>query len=245
MQQPGRPSKQAILDELEAARGEFRQLIEARSNDDLRRKTKGTKWTNRGLLFHMLFGYLIVRTLLWFCVVLSRFAPRATRPGAALLSSLVGPFNWINFVGSVIGSRLFTPSRMVRKMDRVTQTLERRLRNASDDLLSRGMYYPTKRDPFFRQYMTIADGEVFGVSRQAIDQWRSRGVPAERRAKVADLLAVVDLLDRKLKPGRLPLVARRPAGAFGGRSLLELAAGDEQADLREKVERAFDWSTAA
>ncbi|MDA8185156.1 MAG: hypothetical protein M0035_12175 [Actinomycetota bacterium] len=113
------------------------------------------------------------------------------------------------------------------------------------DLAIRGMEPPLERLQDALGLSTAELGEVFGVSRQAIDQWRSRGVPAERRAKVADLLAVVDLLDRKLKPGRLPLVARRPAGAFGGRSLLELAAGDEQADLREKVERAFDWSTAA
>jgi len=113
------------------------------------------------------------------------------------------------------------------------------------DLVIRGMAPPLERLQDALGLSTAELGEVFGVSRQAIDQWRTRGIPPERRAKVADLLAVVDLLDRKLKPGRLPLVARRPAGAFGGRSLLEFAASDEQAELRGKVERAFDWSTAA
>jgi hypothetical protein len=88
-------------------------------------------------------------------------------------------------------------------------------------------------------------GDLFGVSRQAIDQWKTRGIPPDRRAKVGDLLGAIDLLARKLKPGRLALVARRPATAFGGRSLLELAAADEHAELREGVERAFDWSTTA
>ncbi len=87
--QPSALSRQAILDELDAAQVEFRLLIEAMSNDDLRRKTMGTRWTNRELLFHMLFGYLIVRTLLWFCVVLSRLAPGATKSAAATLDGLV------------------------------------------------------------------------------------------------------------------------------------------------------------
>lgn len=46
---------------------------------------------------------------------------------------------------------------MVRRMDRVTQTLGRSLRKASDDLLDHGMYYPTKWDPFFREHITILE----------------------------------------------------------------------------------------
>jgi transcriptional regulator with XRE-family HTH domain len=113
------------------------------------------------------------------------------------------------------------------------------------ELAIRGMAPPLERLQDALGLTKAELGGIFGVSRQAIDQWRTRGIPPERRGKVADLLAVVDVLERKLKPGRLPLVARRPASAFGGRSLLELAAGDEQAQLRDAVERAFDWSTAA
>jgi hypothetical protein len=156
-QQSSQPPKQELLDELESVRAEYSLLVKAMSNDDLGRKSIGTRWTNRELLFHMLFGYLIVRTLLRFCVVLIRFAPETTKPGAVLLDSLVGPFNWINYVGSAIGGKLLTPSRMVTRMDRVTQTIERSLRKASNDVLSHGMYFPTKWDPFFRHCMTIAD----------------------------------------------------------------------------------------
>jgi hypothetical protein len=113
------------------------------------------------------------------------------------------------------------------------------------DLAIRGMSPPLER---LQDTLGLSNGELgelFGVSRQAIDQWKTRGIPSDRRRKVADLLAVVDLLDRKLKPGRLPLVARRPATAFGGRSLLEVASSGEHAQLRDAVERAFDWSTTA
>lgn len=113
------------------------------------------------------------------------------------------------------------------------------------ELAIRGMAPPLERLQEALGLSTTELAQVFGVTRQAIEQWKTRGIPADRRSKVADLVAAVDLLDRKLKLGRLPLVARRPATAFGGRSLLELAASDEHAELREKVERAFDWSSAA
>ena len=54
-------------------------------------------------------------------------------------------------------------------------------------------------------------GRVFGVSRQAVDKWLSRGVPEERRAPVADLEATTDLLLRYLKRDRVAAVVRRPA----------------------------------
>ena len=60
-------TKQVILDEYASVRIDFRDLVEAMSEDDLARRSSGTKWTNRELLFHMLFGYLVVRALVWFC----------------------------------------------------------------------------------------------------------------------------------------------------------------------------------
>lgn len=88
-------------------------------------------------------------------------------------------------------------------------------------------------------------GSLFGVRRQAIDQWLERGVPAERQDKLQTLLAVVDLLERKLKPGRLPGVARRPAEAYGGKTMLGLIAADRHRELLEQVRASFDWATAA
>jgi hypothetical protein len=52
----------AVHDELERARIEFRELLDKASAASLRRRSSGTRWTNRQLLFHMLFGYLIVHT---------------------------------------------------------------------------------------------------------------------------------------------------------------------------------------
>lgn len=86
---------------------------------------------------------------------------------------------------------------------------------------------------------------LFGVRRQAVDQWLARGVPPERQDKVATVEALVDLLDRKLKPDRLPGVARRPAAAYGGETMLDMIRQDRHAELLEIVRDSFDWATAA
>jgi hypothetical protein len=110
--------------------------------------------------------------------------------------------------------------------------------------------HPDDEDPL-RRLMEDFDlsktelGSLFGVRRQAIDQWLERGVPADRQEKLQTLLAVVDLLERKLKPGRLPGVARRPADAYGGGTMLELIAADRHAELLEQVRDSFDWAAAA
>lgn len=86
---------------------------------------------------------------------------------------------------------------------------------------------------------------LFGVRRQAVDQWLERRVPSERQEKVQTLVAICDLLERKLKPGRLVGVARRPADAYGGKTMLNLIAADRHRELLELVRDSFDWASAA
>jgi hypothetical protein len=88
-------------------------------------------------------------------------------------------------------------------------------------------------------------GRLFGVTRQAIDGWLVHGVPSERQDKLATLLALADLLERKLKTERIPGIARRPAEAYGGLTMLELIAADRQRELLGMVRASFDWSQAA
>lgn len=88
-------------------------------------------------------------------------------------------------------------------------------------------------------------GTLFGVSRQAIDGWLASGVPAERCEKLNTLVSVAELLERKLKPGRVPGVARTRADAYGGLTMLEMVARDRHRELLEDVRESFDWSSAA
>jgi hypothetical protein len=71
-----------------------------------------------------------------------------------------------------------------------------------------------------------------------------RGVPSARIGDVSQVLKVVSILSRKLKPGRTSLVVRRPAPALGGRTLLE-AMRDHPERTLAQVEDAFDWSGVA
>ncbi len=85
---------------------------------------------------------------------------------------------------------------------------------------------------------------LFGVSRQAISDWIDSGVPGERQAKVATISSIADLLERKLKPGRVAGIARHAAPAYGGKSMLDLIVEDRHDELLEITRRSFDWATA-
>ena len=76
---------------------------------------------------------------------------------AALLNAGTAPFNYVNYLGSRIGGRILGPAAMVRWFDRVTNWLGRWLLRESDRTLARGMHYPTRWDPFFKDFMTLAD----------------------------------------------------------------------------------------
>jgi DNA-binding XRE family transcriptional regulator len=86
---------------------------------------------------------------------------------------------------------------------------------------------------------------LFGVRRQAVEQWERRGVPADRRGKLATIVALGELLARRLRPGLLPGVARRAAGAYGGLTMLEMIRRDRHDALLEDVRKSFDWATTA
>ena len=52
-----------IYAELDRVRDDYRALLDSATVAELRQPTDGTKWNNEQLLFHMLFGYLLVRNL--------------------------------------------------------------------------------------------------------------------------------------------------------------------------------------
>ncbi len=87
-------------------------------------------------------------------------------------------------------------------------------------------------------------GALFGVTRQGVSDWIERGVPARRLEKVATVAAIADLLERKLKFDRIAGIARRPADAYGGLTLIELIRQDRHHELLDITQRSFDWATA-
>ncbi|HYA50199.1 MAG TPA: DinB family protein, partial [Streptosporangiaceae bacterium] len=148
---------QAVHDELEAARAAFHRLVEGATQADLCRASAGTRWTNDQLLFHMLFGYLIARALLVLARLFARLPTGASRGFVRLLDAATGPFDVVNYYGSCAGARFIGRRRMVATLDRVIASLHRQLAAETDAGLRRGMYYPVRWDPFFKDLMTLAD----------------------------------------------------------------------------------------
>jgi len=146
----------AIGHEMEQALARLHALLAAADAQDLRRRSFGTRWTNEQLLYHMVFGYLIVRTLLPLVRVVSRLPPPVGRGWAALLNATSRPFHLINYWGSVGGARVFDHARMEALADRTIAALRRRLAKESEAALHRGMPFPPDWDPYFG-YLTLAE----------------------------------------------------------------------------------------
>ncbi len=149
--------REIVHRELEQARETFHDLLAAAGDADLRRPSDGTKWTNKQLLFHMLLGYLIIRALSTLVRLFGRLPDGVSRAYARLLNKATRPFDAINYLGSRLGGSTLTTRRMGIMFDHVITKLHRRLNAESDADLARGMHYPARWDPFFHDYMTLAD----------------------------------------------------------------------------------------
>jgi transcriptional regulator with XRE-family HTH domain len=94
--------------------------------------------------------------------------------------------------------------------------------------------------------LSVTDlARLFGVRRQAVQQWLQDGVPPSRQPKLAAVLRIADLLERNLLPQRIPAVVRSPSPAYGDVSMLDAIAGDRHGQVLQLVRRSFDWSWSA
>jgi hypothetical protein len=159
-----------LLAEMTRARDDFRVLVETATAAELRGPTDGTRWNNEQLLFHMLFGYLLVRNLRPLVRGFSRLPDRASRRFAAVLDAGTRPFHVVNYVGSLGGARVLGRARMIRLMDRVIGSLQSAVQRETDEGLGRGMHFPVGWDPYFTDYMTFWD--VYHYPTQHYDHHR-------------------------------------------------------------------------
>jgi hypothetical protein len=171
--------KEQICAEMDRVRNDYRDLLETATVAELRKPTDGTKWNNEQLLFHMVFGYLLVRNLRVLVWAFSRLPDDASRRFAALLNAGTRPFHVINYVGSLFGARTLGYARMERLMDRVLSSLEASLREQSERALDRGMHFPVGWDPYFTDYMALRD--VYHYPTQHYDHHRQQLTLARAR----------------------------------------------------------------
>ena len=150
-----------IDQEMERARRTFHAMVAHASAEDLRRRTNGTRWTNRQLLWHMVFGYLIVRTLMPLVRTLGRLG--WSRRFAATLNAARRPFHLINYLGSCAGGLILRPSTMASILDRSITALQRQLTAASSTTLELRMHFPTDWDPYFAPTMSVLDLYHYGT----------------------------------------------------------------------------------
>ncbi|MBO0891304.1 MAG: DinB family protein [Acidothermales bacterium] len=155
--------RQAIHDEMDRVVAQFRRLVRDASASELSRRSDGTRWTNQELLFHMLFGYLIVRALLGMVRTAGRLPDAVGRTFAATLNAGTRPFHVVNYLGSCGGARVFHGGRLAAKFDRTVASLHRHLDAESDTALEREMHFPVRWDPYFRDVMSLADVYRYGT----------------------------------------------------------------------------------
>ena len=154
----GSVDRAALAAELQRARVDFHELLaEAERENGWRQPTRDTRWTNEQLLFHMVFGYMVVQRLLVLVRVLGRLPDNVSRVFAGALNAATTPFHAINYYGSCAAARVYNRHRMGAKLDRVIASLQRKLAREHDEAFPRGMHYPTRWDPFFNDHMTLED----------------------------------------------------------------------------------------
>ncbi|GAA4045413.1 hypothetical protein GCM10023063_35470 [Arthrobacter methylotrophus] len=151
------PFREQTVTDYSRATRELKGWLENATTSDLQRKSNGTRWTNEELLFHMVFGYMIVRTLLPLVRVVSSLPPSWRRAFAAGLDMATGPFDVVNYWGSRAAAMVYNRHRMSRKLEKTVTALTRRLQHESPASLAMSMPFPTRWDPFFTADMALSD----------------------------------------------------------------------------------------
>ena len=87
-------------------------------------------------------------------------------------------------------------------------------------------------------------GRLFGISRQAVDDWYANGVPI---ARVADVQRVADLataLHSRFISERVPQIVRTPMPGLDGESILQAIRSRGTVPVFEMLDRAFSYIPA-
>ncbi|MGW5151109.1 DinB family protein [Rhodococcus koreensis] len=155
MSEPPPVDRAAVAADLERARALLHELVDGASAEQLARPSSGTRWTNEQLLFHMVFGYMVVRRLLILVRVFSRLPDPVGRGFARALNAATPVFHQINYFGSCAAATVFNRRRMGRQCDRVIAKLQRSLTRESEKTLRRSMTFPVRWDPFYNETMTL------------------------------------------------------------------------------------------
>jgi hypothetical protein len=155
LQSNGQNLSDNIIRELKSSQILFHNLSDNLNEEDRKKPSLNPGWTNGEILAHILFGFIILNALLPLVKVFS-ITPRITgKAFAGFLNLMIGPFNFINAIGARLQGKVFVGSRLEKLYDQVIKSLINKALSMRAQNWSLGMYYPTKWDSNFPDYMTI------------------------------------------------------------------------------------------
>lgn len=155
MNAAARVKKKVIYEELETTRAKFHSLLDSFSEEDFQKRSLNPGWTNGEILAHMTFGFMVIDLLLPMARLWGRLPKSSSKWFAWLLNALTGPFNWFNALGARGQRRVFTHQRIGKIYDRAYFSLLKKIDSIKEDEWEHGMYYPTKWDSNFDEFMTL------------------------------------------------------------------------------------------
>lgn len=147
--------RETIRTELEATRETFHALLNSLTEESMHGRSHNPGWTNGEILAHMTFGFIVINVLLPMARLWGRLPKGSSKWFAWLLNAFTGPFNWFNALGARGQGRVFTRKRIGTIYDRIYFSLLRQVDSIRDDEWQHGMYYPTKWDSNFDEFMTL------------------------------------------------------------------------------------------
>jgi len=146
-----------IDEDLERAACEFHALLDSLPPGDWDKPSVNAAWTNGQLVYHMLFGFVLVPSLFWMIKFWSRLPAGYSRRFAQLLDFATPMFNRVNALGPRGQERVFGRERAGRIFDRVIASIRHKAATLPPERWGDGMHYPRRWDPTFGDFMTFED----------------------------------------------------------------------------------------
>ena len=150
-----RSKREEICYQLETARTDFHRLLDSLSEQDFRKPSLNPGWTNGEILAHMVFGFIITDMTISLTRLWGKLPRGSSKWFATLLNALTGPFNWVNALGARGQGKVFAHQRLGKIFDHNYFSLLNKVNSIKDNEWEHGMYYPTKWDPNFDEFMTL------------------------------------------------------------------------------------------
>ena len=133
----------------------FHAMLDTMTDATWNQPSLNPGWTNGEIVIHMIFGYVIFIPLLPMARAWGRLPRGSSRWFADLLNAITGPFNWVNKVGARMQGKFFTRKQVGPIFDWVHGILLKQMASIREEEWPRGMYYPTRWDSNFSDFMTL------------------------------------------------------------------------------------------